>query len=162
MGPLNNEPTAAKNDRHIADAEEKGALVLTGGGRDSGRPTRLFYQPTVLDGCTTEMALNHEESFGPLAPVIGVKDDEEALRVANDCTLGLVSAVFTRDLNRAFRFAEGLKTGIVVVNDHTDYWELHIPFGGSSGKRSGIGRLGGKASLMEMTEVKTICIEIGG
>jgi len=162
MGPLNNEPTAVKNDRHIADAVEKGAKVLAGGGRRGGQPTSLFYEPTVLGGCTTEMAVNREESFGPVAPVLKVADDDEALRIANDCSLGLVSAVFTRDLGRAFRFSEGLQTGIVVVNDFTDYWELHIPFGGASGKRSGVGRLGGKHTIMEMTDLKTVCFEIGG
>lgn len=162
MGPLNNEPTAAKNDRHIADALDRGAKVLVGGGRAEDQPTNLFYEPTVLDGCTPEMMLNSEESFGPLAPVLTIKDDDEALRVANGCGLGLVSAVFTRDLNRAFRFGEELRTGIVVVNDFTDYWELHIPFGGASGKSSGVGRLGGKHTLLEMTDLKTICFEVGG
>ncbi len=162
MGPLNNEPTAAKNDRHIADAVAKGAKVLVGGGRDPSQGSPLFYQPTVLDACTEDMELNVEESFGPVAPVITVVSDDEALRVANSCGLGLVSAVFTKDLNRAFKFAERLQTGIVVVNDFTDYWELHIPFGGASGKTSGIGRLGGKHTIMEMSDLKTICFEVGG
>lgn len=161
MGPLNNEPTAEKNDRHIADAVASGAKVLTGGGRAEGRPTELFYRPTVLDGVTPEMAIADEESFGPVAPVLTVSDDDEALRVANDCSLGLVSAVFTRDVNRAFKFAEGLQTGIVMVNEFTDYWELHIPFGGASGKRSGIGRIGGRRALEEMTDLKTIVFEVG-
>ena len=162
MGPLNNEATAQKNDRHIADAVDRGAKIVTGGGRARGKPTELFYQPTVLDGVTTDMAINREESFGPVAPVLTVGDDDEALRVANECSLGLVSAVFTRDVNRAFKFAEGLQTGIVMVNEFTDYWELHIPFGGASGKRSGIGRIGGKRALEEMTDLKTIVFEIGG
>jgi succinate-semialdehyde dehydrogenase/glutarate-semialdehyde dehydrogenase len=161
MGPLNNEPTAAKNDRHIADAVAKGAKVLTGGGRAPGRPTGLFYRPTVLDGVTPEMAIADEESFGPVAPVLTVSSDDEALRIANECSLGLVSAVFTRDVNRAFKFAEGLQTGIVMVNEFTDYWELHIPFGGASGKRSGIGRIGGRRALEEMTDLKTIVFEVG-
>ena len=161
MGPLNNEPTAVKNDRHIADAVAKGATVLAGGGRAEGLATDLFYRPTVLDGVTPEMALNAEESFGPVAPVITVSDDDEALRIANECSLGLVSAVFTRDVNRAFRFAEGLQTGIVMVNEFTDYWELHIPFGGASGKRSGIGRIGGRRAIEEMSDLKTIVFEVG-
>ncbi len=161
MGPLNNAPTAEKNDRHIADAVAKGAKVLTGGGRAEGLGTDLFYRPTVLDGVTPEMALNAEESFGPVAPVITVADDDEALRIANECSLGLVSAVFTRDVNRAFKFAEGLRTGIVMVNEFTDYWELHIPFGGASGKRSGIGRIGGRRAIEEMSDLKTIVFEVG-
>lgn len=161
MGPLNNEPTAEKNDRHIADAVARGARILTGGGRAEGRPTELFYRPTVLDGVTPDMAIADEESFGPVAPVLTVSSDDEALRVANESSLGLVSAVFTRDVNRAFKFAEGLQTGIVMVNEFTDYWELHIPFGGASGKRSGIGRIGGRRALEEMTDLKTIVFEIG-
>lgn len=162
MGPLNNEPTAEKNDRHVADAVEKGAQVLVGGGRAEGRPTELFYQPTVLDGVTTEMAINREESFGPVAPVLTVGGDDEALRIANECSLGLVSAVFTKDLSRAFKFAEGLETGIVMVNEFTDYWELHIPFGGASGKRSGVGRIGGRRAIEEMSDLKTLVFEVGG
>ncbi|MEZ4240960.1 MAG: aldehyde dehydrogenase family protein [Myxococcota bacterium] len=161
MGPLNNEPTAAKNDAHLADALERGATVVCGGGRVQGAATPLFYQPTVLRGVTPQMAISREESFGPVAPVLEVGSDEEALRIADANPYGLVSAVFTRDLSRAFRLAEALRTGIVVVNDHTDYWELHIPFGGAAGKESGIGRIGGKHAIAEMSDLKTVCIELG-
>ncbi|MDQ3033300.1 MAG: aldehyde dehydrogenase family protein [Myxococcota bacterium] len=161
MGPLNNEPTAVKSDRHVKDAVERGASLVFGGGRADGHPTSLYYGPTVLDGVTREMAAHREETFGPVAKVMTVSSDDEALRVADDSELGLVSAVFTRDLKRAFRFSEALRTGIVVVNDFTDYWELHLPFGGASGKRSGIGRIGGKHAIMEMTDLKTIVIDIG-
>lgn len=161
MGPLNNEPTAEKNDRHVRDAAERGATIVVGGKRAPGFATPLYYEPTVIDGMTREMAGHREETFGPIAKVMTVADDDEALRVADDSELGLVSAVFTKDLKRAFRFAEALRTGIVVVNDFTDYWELHIPFGGASGKRSGIGRIGGKHALMEMTDLKTIVFDVG-
>lgn len=161
MGPLNNEATAAKNDRHLEDARQKGAVIRSGGGRAGGFPTDLYYQPTVIEGVTPEMDVSREESFGPVAPVTRVSSDEEILELANDGDLGLVGAVFTRDLSRAHRFAEALRTGIVVVNDFTDYWELHIPFGGASGTRSGVGRIGGKHAIMEMSDLKTICMDIG-
>ena len=160
MGPLNNQPVAEKTDRHVADAVARGAKVLVGGGRAPGRPTDLYYEPTVLTGVARDALINREETFGPVAPLIPFQSDEEALAWANDNTLGLVSAVFTSDLSRAFWFAERLRTGIVNVNDSTNYWELHIPFGGVAGKRSGIGRLGGKHTLYEMTDLRTICLDV--
>jgi len=161
MGPLNNEATLEKNERHVDDAVRRGAVIVTGGERATGQSSDMFYAPTVLDRVTPEMAVYREETFGPVAPVTTVADDDEALRLANDSALGLVSAVFTRDLKRAFRFAEEIRTGLVVVNDFSDYWELHIPFGGASGTRSGIGRIGGKHAIMEMSDLKTICIDVG-
>jgi len=160
MGPLNNEPTAQKMDRHIADALEKGARVLIGGQRAEGFATRLFYQPTVIDGITQDSLLNLEETFGPIAPMMSFTDDDQALAIANQCTLGLVSAVFTQNIKRAFYYAERLRTGIVTINEHSDYWELHIPFGGVGGKRSGIGRLGGKHTIMEMTDLRTFVFDL--
>ncbi|HIE51669.1 MAG TPA: aldehyde dehydrogenase [Armatimonadetes bacterium] len=162
MGPLNNEPTAQKMDRHLRDAQEKGATLLYGGRRAPEYGSDLFYQPTVVDKVPRDSALFQEESFGPVAPVTAASSDEELLRLANDNPLGLVSAVFTESARRAFYFAERLQTGIVNINDSTLYWELHLPFGGASGKRSGIGRLGGKYTLLEMTDLKTICWDIGG
>lgn len=160
MGPLNNEPVAAKTDRHLADAIARGANVLTGGGRAPGFPTNLYYQATVITGITRDSLINREETFGPVAPLTMFESEDEALAWANDNTLGLVSAVFTRDLSRAFYFAERLRTGIVNVNESTNYWELHIPFGGVAGKRSGVGRIGGKHTLMEMTDLRTICLDV--
>ena len=160
MGPLNNQPVAQKTDRHIADALTRGARVQVGGGRAVGMATDLYYQPTVLTDVTKDSLINREETFGPVAPLAPFDSDEEALEWANDNTLGLVSAVFTQNLSRAHFFAERLRTGIVNVNDSTNYWELHIPFGGVAGKRSGIGRLGGKYTLMEMTDLRTICFDV--
>lgn len=160
MGPLNNARTADKVDRHVTEAVEQGARVVHGGGREENRPTNLYYRPTVLEGVTSHMAISGEESFGPVAPVTRVESDEEALALADDNEFGLVSAVFTSDLSRAFRFSEALRSGIVVVNDFTDYWETHVPFGGASGKRSGFGRIGGRHAIMEMTDLKTVCIDV--
>ncbi|NLC57243.1 MAG: aldehyde dehydrogenase [Armatimonadetes bacterium] len=160
MGPLNNQPVAEKMDRHLADAREKGAEVLFGGQRAPGFPTDLFYQPTVVDRVPEDSLLNTEETFGPVVPVLTFRTHEEALAIANACSLGLVSAVFTTSLRHAHHFAEKLRTGIVCVNDHTDYWELHIPFGGVAGKRSGVGRIGGKHAILEMTDLKTIAMDV--
>ncbi|MCZ7568931.1 MAG: aldehyde dehydrogenase family protein [Ardenticatenaceae bacterium] len=159
MGPLNNEATAQKMDRHLQDAVGRGARVRWGGGRAEGFPTRLYYQPTVLDGVTHEMVVSQEESFGPIAPISRFASDDEAIEQANSTSYGLLAAVFTRDLSSAFHFAERLKAGIVNINESTNYWELHVPFGGS-GKRSGIGRLGGKHTILEMTDLKTIVIDL--
>jgi succinate-semialdehyde dehydrogenase/glutarate-semialdehyde dehydrogenase len=113
-----------------------------------------------LADVSRDSLINREETFGPIAPMISVADDDEALAVASDNRYGLVSSVFTSDLDRAFRFIEAMPTGIVNVNDTSNYWELHIPFGGISGKDSGIGRLGGRHSLMAMSDIKTATISL--
>ena len=95
MGPLNNEPTAAKMDRHIADAVDRGAEVLVGGGRASGHPTDLYYDLTILDRVSEEAEVSQEESFGPVLPILTAADDDEAVAVANRTRLGLQAAVFT-------------------------------------------------------------------
>jgi succinate-semialdehyde dehydrogenase/glutarate-semialdehyde dehydrogenase len=160
MGPLNNEPGAAKVDEHVADAQRKGARVLYGGKRAEGFPTRLYYEPTVLDGVRPDMLLNIEETFGPVAAVMTFEDDEEALALANDNTSGLISGVFTQSLSRGVYYAENLQTGIVNVNEVCASWQPHTPFGGYSGKKSGIGRLGGKFTLLEMTQLKTMVLDV--
>jgi succinate-semialdehyde dehydrogenase/glutarate-semialdehyde dehydrogenase len=162
VGPMNNEPTARKMDAHLEDAVAKGASVVLGGGRAPGRPTQLYYEPTVVTDVGTETLINREETFGPIVPLIRVGSDEEALAVANDSHLGLQAAVYTRSLKRAFRYVDHLRVGNVVVNDSTDYWEAHEPFGGSSGTRSGWGRIGGRYTLLDMTDLKTVVLDVGG
>jgi succinate-semialdehyde dehydrogenase/glutarate-semialdehyde dehydrogenase len=162
VGPMNNEPTAQKMDRHLEDALENGAEVVLGGTRDAGRPTRLYYQPTVVDGVGIDTLINRDETFGPIVPLITVADDDEALAVANDSHLGLQAAVFTRSLKRAFRYLDSLRVGNVVVNDSTDYWEAHEPFGGASGTRTGWGRIGGRYTMLDMTDLKTVVLDVGG
>jgi acyl-CoA reductase-like NAD-dependent aldehyde dehydrogenase len=162
VGPMNNEPTAQKMDRHLEDALEKGAEIVVGGARDSGRPTDLYYQPTVVSGVGVDTLINRDETFGPIVPLISVDSDEEALAVANDSYLGLQAAVYTRSLKRAFKFLDNLRVGNVVVNDSTDYWEAHEPFGGASGTRTGWGRIGGRYTMLDMTDLKTVVLDVGG
>lgn len=160
MGPLNNLPVAQKVAAHVDDAVKRGARILIGGSPPADMPSPLYFRPTVLADVSRDSLINREETFGPIAPMIPVADDDEALAVASDNRYGLVSSVFTSDLDRAFRFIEAMPTGIVNVNDTSNYWELHIPFGGISGKDSGIGRLGGRHTLMAMSDIKTATISL--
>jgi acyl-CoA reductase-like NAD-dependent aldehyde dehydrogenase len=162
VGPMNNEPTAQKMDRHLEDAVDKGAEIVLGGGRDDGRPTQLYYQPTVVDNVGVDTLINEDETFGPIVPLIPVSSDDEALAVANDSYLGLQAAVYTTSLKRAFRFLDNLRVGNVVVNDSTDYWEAHEPFGGAAGTRTGWGRIGGRYTMLDMTDLKTAVLDVGG
>ncbi len=161
VGPMNNEPTARKMDAHVEDAVEKGAEVVLGGRRDAGRPTRLYWQPTVLDNVGRDTLINRDETFGPIVPLITVEDDQDAVAVANDSYLGLQAAVYTSSLRRAFRYVESLRVGNVVVNDSTDYWEAHEPFGGASGTRTGWGRIGGRYTMLDMTDLRTVVLDVG-
>jgi len=162
VGPLNNEPTAAKMDRHVRDAVEKGAVVLRGGQREVDRPTRLYYEPTVIDGVAADTLINREETFGPIVPIITAASTEAALSLANETELGLQVAVYTRSLERALRFGDELRAGQVIVNDSTDWWEIHTPFGGAGGTRTGWGRVGGRHALESMTDLRTIVMDAGG
>ncbi|HYY76756.1 MAG TPA: aldehyde dehydrogenase family protein [Gaiellaceae bacterium] len=156
MGPMNNEPTAGKVDRHVADAVDRGAQVLVGGARAGGFPTELYWQATVLDDVTEEMEVAREETFGPVVPITTIRSDEEALQIANSSPYGLLSAVWTRDLARGLRFAEAVRSGWVNVNESSNYWESHLPFGGRAGSQSGVGRVGGRFPLETFTETKTV------
>jgi acyl-CoA reductase-like NAD-dependent aldehyde dehydrogenase len=161
MGPVNNEPTAAKTERHVTEATERGASLVTGGRRAPEHGSGLFYEATVLDGVTSEMAVALEETFGPVVPISTIRSEDEAIELVNGSEYGLLSAIFTRDLRRGLRFAEAVRTGWVNVNDGTNYWESHLPFGGRAGSRSGVGRVGGRYSMERLTELKTIVIDLG-
>ncbi len=161
MGPLNNEPTAEKMDRHVADALERGAELVAGGTRAPGFPTDLYWQATVLAEVTQEMEVAREETFGPVVPIVRISSDDEALQIANASPYGLLTAVWTRDLARGLRFAEAVDAGWVNVNESTNYWESHLPFGGRAGTSSGVGRVGGSQVLEAFTEPKTVVITLG-
>ncbi|HSL66973.1 MAG TPA: aldehyde dehydrogenase family protein [Actinomycetota bacterium] len=158
MGPLNNPPVADKTEQHVADAVDGGAEVLVGGKRAPHLGSELFFEATVVDGVTDEMAIAREETFGPVVPVSTITSEEEAVRIVNGSPYGLLSAVFTRDLRRGLRYAEAVRTGWVNVNEGTNYWESHLPFGGAAGSASGVGRVGGRFSLERLTELKTVVV----
>jgi succinate-semialdehyde dehydrogenase/glutarate-semialdehyde dehydrogenase len=162
MGPLNNEPTAEKMDRHVTDALERGAEAIVGGERARGFPTRLYWHATVLDRVTDEMEVAREETFGPVVPISTIASDAEALQIANASSYRLLMAVWTRDLGRGLRFAEAARAGWVNVNESTNYWESHLPFGGRAGSSSGVGRVGGRHALDTFTEQKTVVLTLGG
>jgi len=156
MGPLNNEATAAKFDRHVADAVDRGAKLRHGGRRAPGFPTPLYAEPTVLDGVTADMLIATEETFGPVVPIVEVTSAAQALELTNSSPFGLTAAVFTGDLERGLAFAEQARAGWVNVNASTNLWESHLPFGGRSGSVSGRGRVGGRFAMEAFTEPKTI------
>ncbi|MHA6732205.1 aldehyde dehydrogenase family protein [Devosia sp. A369] len=160
MGPLNNAAVLQKVQSHVADARDKGARILAGGHADQERSNGLFYPATVLADVTGDMLISREETFGPVAPLIKFSSDDEAIRMAEEDRHGLVGSVFTQNLRRAYRFIEELPVGIVNVNLPNSYWETHIPFGGKSGKESGVGRVGGKGALIAMSDLKVACINV--
>jgi acyl-CoA reductase-like NAD-dependent aldehyde dehydrogenase len=158
MGPLNNDGVAQKMDEHVADALERGASVVAGGGRAGGFPTPLYWQATVLDDVPVEALVAQEETFGPIAPVVAIDSLEQAIELTNASPYGLLSAIFTRDLAKGLRFADAARTGWVNVNESSNYWETHLPFGGRSGTASGIGRVGGTAPMESFTELQTVVV----
>jgi acyl-CoA reductase-like NAD-dependent aldehyde dehydrogenase len=160
MGPLNNEGVAEKMDEHVADALERGAELVHGGERADGFPTRLYWQATVLDGVPADSRVATEETFGPVAPVVEISSLDEAILLANASPYGLLSAIFTRDLAAGLRYADEVKTGWVNINDSSNYWEAHLPFGGRSGTASGIGRVGGTAPMESFTELQTVVLGV--
>jgi succinate-semialdehyde dehydrogenase/glutarate-semialdehyde dehydrogenase len=161
MGPLNNERTAEKTERHLREADRRGAEVVTGGDRAPRHGSALFFEPTVIDRVTEQMAIAREETFGPVVPITAIDGEAAALELVNASTYGLLTAVFTRDLARGLRFAEAARAGWVNVNESTNYWESHLPFGGRAGSQSGLGRVGGRFAMERLTELKTVVINLG-
>jgi succinate-semialdehyde dehydrogenase / glutarate-semialdehyde dehydrogenase len=153
IGPLIDEQGMQKVEKHVADALGKGAKILLGGKRD--RRGGLFFQPTVLADVTPDMVLSHEETFGPVAPLIRFRTEEDAIRLANDTEFGLCGYFYSRDVGRIFRVAERMETGIVGANVGIISTEI-APFGGI--KQSGLGREGSKYGLEEYLEVKYVLI----
>ncbi len=160
MGPLNNPAVLSKIQAHVQDGLDRGANITVGGKNRPELGSELYFEPTVMSNVALDSFLSMDETFGPIAPIILCDDEAHMLQVANAAKHGLAASVFTKDLKKAHTFGDELRTGIVNINAPSCYWELHIPFGGASGKNSGIGRIGGSNTLREMTDVKTVIIDL--
>jgi succinate-semialdehyde dehydrogenase / glutarate-semialdehyde dehydrogenase len=154
MGPLCNQGVLEQTRMHVEDATARGAKVLLGGTSNG-----LYFAPTVLDGVTPDMLIAQEETFGPVAPIMTFRTDDEAITVANATGYGLTAAVFTNDLRQAWHFAEELNHGTVMVNETTNYWDQLAPFGGRN--KSGTGRELSSWMLDALTETKQIVFDLG-
>jgi len=106
------------------------------------------------------MEIAREETFGPVVPITAIDGAEEALEIIDSSPYGLLAAVFTKDLARGLHFAESARAGWVNINEGTNYWESHLPFGGRAGSKSGLGRVGGRFSIERLTELKTIVVNL--
>ncbi|KAJ6357395.1 hypothetical protein OIU78_005281 [Salix suchowensis] len=153
QGPLINEAAVQKVESFVEDAIFKGAKVLLGGKRHSLGMT--FYEPTVISDVTEAMLLSREEVFGPVAPLLRFKTEEEAILMANNTKAGLAAYIFTNNVQRSWRVTEALEYGLVGVNEGLISTEV-APFGGL--KQSGLGREGSKYGMDEYLEMKYVCL----
>ena len=155
IGPLINQEAVDKVISHIEDAVERGATIHTGG--QLHELGGFYFQPTILTGVTAGSMLLHEETFGPVAPLIRFSTEQEVIRLCNDTESGLAAYFYTRDINRIWRVAEALDYGMVGINEGLISTEV-APFGGV--KQSGLGREGSKYGIEEYLEVKYLCFDI--
>lgn len=153
QGPLVNKSAVAKVQEHVQDALSKGAVLETGG-HTLDRPG-FFFEPTVLSGMTTEMAVATDETFGPLASIFAFDSEDEAVELANKTEFGLAGYFFSRDISRAMRVALRLECGMIGVNTGL-MSASETPFGGI--KESGYGREGSRYGLDEYQTIKAITI----
>ncbi|XP_038652879.1 LOW QUALITY PROTEIN: succinate-semialdehyde dehydrogenase, mitochondrial [Scyliorhinus canicula] len=152
QGPLINERAVKKVEDQISDAVSRGASIVTGGKRHSSG--RTFFEPTLLSNVTTDMLCAQEETFGPLAPVLKFRTEEEAITIANASNVGLAGYFYSRDHAQIWRVAEQLEVGIVGVNEGL-LSTPEAPFGGV--KQSGLGREGSKYGIDDYLEIKYVC-----
>lgn len=157
MGPVISRKQMDTVLRYIDIGRSEGATVVAGGERIGNRG--YFVQPTIFAGVDGGMRIAQEEIFGPVVSVLRFSDEAEALRLTNGTAYSLASAVWTRDVDRAHRFAHGINAGMTWVNTYGPT-DPRLPWGGMGGE-SGVGRDLGRSSLDAYTEVKTVWLQLG-
>jgi aldehyde dehydrogenase (NAD+) len=159
VGPLINKAAQEKSAKYVEIGRKEGAKLLTGGKIPSMEG--FFFEPTLFTDCTIDMRIAQEEIFGPVVSLISVKDFDEAIDVINSVEYGLSSAIYTRDVSRAFEAIARIEAGLTYINSSTIGSEVHLPFGGI--KHTGIGaREGGIEGINEFSEIKTVYIDYSG
>jgi aldehyde dehydrogenase (NAD+)/betaine-aldehyde dehydrogenase len=164
MGPVISETQLGTVEHYVSAGNEEKAQLVRGGCRLSGPEfdRGFFYEPTIFDRVDNKMKIAQEEIFGPVLSVIPFKDADEALKIANDSMYGLAAAVWTKDIDKAFKFAKGIKAGTVWINAYHAAGALGVPtmpFGGY--KQSGIGRELGQEGLEGFLETKSVSLKLG-
>lgn len=153
VGPMARADLLTAVERQVAESVERGATVLCGGARIEG--DGLFFEPTVLADVTDTMPVLNEETFGPVAALVRVRDDDEAVAVANDTEYGLAASVWSQDVDRALAVGARITSGALFVNSFVSS-DPRVPFGGT--KRSGYGRELGAAGVREFTNVRSVWV----
>ncbi|QGX99912.1 NAD-dependent succinate-semialdehyde dehydrogenase [Roseovarius faecimaris] len=156
LGPLINADAIGKVQEHVADAEAKGGKVILGGGTPM-QGEGYFLPPTIVTGCTQDMQVATDETFGPMAPLFKFETEDDVIQMANDTIFGLASYFYAKDLSRVYKVAEALEYGIVGVNTGIISTEV-APFGGV--KQSGLGREGSHHGIEDYLEMKYICMSV--
>ncbi|MBI3639296.1 MAG: NAD-dependent succinate-semialdehyde dehydrogenase [Thaumarchaeota archaeon] len=151
VGPLVNTNGLSKIEEQVSDAVNNGADVLTGGTRVGNKG--YFYKPTILKNITNKMRISHEETFGPVAAITVVENDNAAINLANDSSFGLGASIWTQDLDKAERMSSTIECGMVSVNNVL-VSDPRIPFGGV--KKSGFGRELSRYGMLEFVNMKSV------
>jgi aldehyde dehydrogenase (NAD+) len=154
IGPIITMQQLERIDSQVKEALEAGAKAICG-----AKSEGPYYYPTVLTGVTADMKILLEETLGPVAPVMSVRDGEETVRAVNHSMYGLSTGIITGDLKKGLALAEQIESGMVHINDSSVHDEPHCPFGGVKG--SGMGRHGGKVSAENFLERKWITVQRG-
>jgi len=163
VGPLINESQRTKVHNYVQIGTNEGAKLLLGGKHATGKACKKgsFYQPTIFGDVAPKMRIAQEEIFGPVVGIIPCNSFEQAVEIVNDSKFGLSSAIYTRDVNRAFKAIETLDTGITYINASTIGAEIQLPFGGTKGTGNGH-REAGTAALEIFSEWKSVYVDYSG